>query len=220
MLKTQKQIQVSKNIQTVRTNSRFKGNTIIIWLFQIYLSELVYATLFSKMCHVIFETMVSWGNVYISYIISHYPIFVAYWVFTCYLNDDYHKLKTKLYKGMNKENHNLNWSLFQRRKVLREDTFQWLVIHSAQLIFIRFAKVFFEQSFCVIIVSKTNFCKDKVVTSKQIIHFYFFRKVKMKMLNVHAHFPSPLQTKSFTFICIEFVLEYWPCKACYKKVAT
>ena len=93
----------------------------------------------------------------------------------------------------------------------------------------------FEQSFCVISVLKTNFFKDKVVTSKQIIHFYFFRTVKMKMLNVcryeqsspyfqdlhlHAHFPSPLQTKSFTFICIEFVLELWPCKACYKKVAT
>lgn len=39
-------------------------------------------------------------------------------------------------------------------------------------------------------------------------------------LHLHAHFPSPLQTKSFTFICIEFVLELWPCKACYKKVAT
>ena len=142
-------------------------------------------------------------------------------------------IKTKLYEGMNKENHNLNWSLFHRRITRRHIsmisyTFGSINFHS-------FCKSVFEQSFCVIIVSKTNFCKDKVVTSKQIIHFYFFRKVKIKMLNVcrneqsipyfqdlhlHAHFPSPLQTKSFTFICIEFVLEYWPCKACYKKVAT
>ena len=51
--------------------------------------------------------------------------------------------KTKLYKEMNKENHNLNWPLFQRRIVLREDIFQWSVINSAQLIFIRFAEVSF-----------------------------------------------------------------------------